>query len=187
MKLKFLTQNSKMKKTKNAKIFNFGIPAKDTCSAALECKKYCYAAKGFYLWPNVKAAQKRRLDATKKDNFCTEMIADIIESEASHIRIHDSGDFYARRYLQKWFTIIESMPHVQFYAYTKMIPLFKNEKLPSNFTVIYSYGGKFDSMIEKNERHAKIFKNEVPKNYIDTSNNDLNAIGKNKNIGLLSH
>jgi hypothetical protein len=187
MKLQFLTQNRKMKKSKNAKIFNFGIPAKLTCKAALECKKYCYAAKGFYLWPNVKEAQNRRYKATKKDNFCIEMIKDIIESEASHVRIHDSGDFYSREYLNKWFTIIEALPHVTFYAYTKMIPLFKNEKLPKNFTVIFSYGGKYDHLILKNDRNAKIFKESMPKNYIDTSNNDLNAIGKNKNIGLLIH
>lgn len=189
MKLKFLTQNKKMKKSSNdARVFNFGIPAKSTCLGAGECKKYCYAAKGFYLWPNVNEAQQRRLKATKETNFCIEMLGDIFKSGATHIRIHDSGDFYSREYLHKWIKIIEACPHVQFYAYTKMIPLFKKEVLPENFTVIYSFGGIFDSLIDKaKDRFAEIFKDDVPKNYSNASENDLLAIGSNKKIGLLAH
>ena len=188
MKLKFITQNSKMKKSKNAKVYNFGIPAKETCIGADECKKYCYAAKGFYLWPSAKNAQHRRWAATQKNDFPELMLEDIIWSEATHIRIHDSGDFYSKEYLMKWIKIIEALPHVKFYAYTKMLPLFLHLKLPENFTVIFSYGGIYDHMIDKNNhRHAAIFKDKIPKNYINASENDLNAIGKNINIGLLAH
>jgi hypothetical protein len=188
MKLQFITQNSKMKKSTEGRVFNFGIPAKETCKGAGECKKFCYAAKGFYLWPSAKNAQHRRWAATKLDNFPEEMIKDIIWSEASHIRIHDSGDFYDREYLSKWLKIIESLPHVTFYAYTKMIPLFRGVKLPENFTVIYSFGGIFDAQIDtKNDRHAAIFKESIPSNYINASENDLNAIKENKNVGLIAH
>ncbi len=55
MKLKFLTQNNKLKKTSKttgARVFNFGITAVKSCIGALECKKYCYADKGLRKFSN---------------------------------------------------------------------------------------------------------------------------------------
>jgi len=188
MKLKFITQNSKMKKSTEARVFNFGIPAKETCLGAGECKKFCYAAKGFYLWSTAKNAQHRRWAATKEDDFSLLMVEDIINSQASHIRIHDSGDFYSREYLHKWFKVMDALPHVIFYAYTKMVPLLEGEKLPKNFTVIYSYGGIFDNKIDrKKHRFAAIFNEKIPIDFSNASDNDLNAIGNNKKIGLIAH
>ena len=102
--MELLTQNSKLKKTSklnNVRVFNFGIPAQDTCIWAGECKKFCYASKGAYIWSNVKPAFERRLEATKQDNFPQLMIAEITKKKATHVRIHDSGDFYSREYIQK--------------------------------------------------------------------------------------
>lgn len=188
-----LTQNSKLKSTSlenNAKIYNFGIPAKETCFGADKCKPYCYADKGMYIF--AKKAQHARLELSKTDDFCLTMLIDIIEKGLTHVRIHDSGDFYSREYLHKWFKIIESLPHVTFYAYTKSIPIFIGEKLPTNLTLIYSYGGKFDHMINpETDRHAKIFDNAKDlkdAGYIDASSNDLNAINPISNkIGLIIH
>lgn len=189
-----LTQNSKLattSKLSNAKVFNFGIPAQDTCIGALECKKYCYASKGFYRFKNVARAFEARLAQTKQDDFPVNMITNIIEKKLTHVRIHDSGDFYSREYLAKWLCIIDALPHVYFYAYTKSIPLFKGLKLPENFTVIYSLGGKWDNMIDINQdRHAKIFPTLdelLAAGYIDTSENDLNATTNNPKVGLINH
>jgi hypothetical protein len=188
-----LTQNSKLKKTslKNkCRVYNFGIPAKDTCLWAGECKKYCYASKGAYIWSNVKPAFERRLDATKLNDFPKMMIQEIIKVKATHIRIHDSGDFYSREYLHKWFKVMDALPDIKFYAYSKSLPLFDGETLPKNFTLIKSLGGKLDKKLDLNDRHAKIFKTvkEMRKaGYADASSNDLVAIGNNKRIGLLAH
>jgi hypothetical protein len=55
--MKYLTQNSKMKKssTNNAVVYNFGIPAYKsrrygirTCPSAKECARGCYALSGPY-------------------------------------------------------------------------------------------------------------------------------------------
>lgn len=189
-----LTQNSKLKLTSKStglKVFNFGIPAQDTCLWAGDCKKYCYASKGAYVWSNVKPAFQSRLDATKQDNFPQVMIAEITKLKANVIRIHDSGDFYSREYLHKWFKIMESMPHIKFYAYSKSLPLFQGEKLPSNFVLIKSEGGKRDDLINPDsDRHARIFKTEqelIASGYANASKNDLIAIGKNPKIGLIAH
>lgn len=192
--MELLTQNSKLKKTSKAtglRVFNFGIPAQDTCLWAGECKKYCYASKGAYIWSNVKPAFQRRLDATKQDNFNVIMQKEILAKKAQVVRIHDSGDFYSREYLMKWFWIMESLPAVKFYAYSKSLPLFKGEKLPANFTLIKSEGGKRDDLIDPSvDRHARIFKTEaelIAEGYANASENDLIAIGNNPKIGLLAH
>lgn len=189
-----LTQNSKLAKTSelsNAKVFNFGIPAQSTCIGATTCKAYCYASKGFYKFRNTAAAFERRLEQTKQDDFPLMMLTNIIEKKLTHVRIHDSGDFYNREYLNKWLAVIDALPHVHFYAYTKSIPLFKGLTLPENFTVIYSLGGRWDDLIDlENDRHAKIFPcldSLQNAGYIDTSVNDLNATKENKKIGLIVH
>lgn len=189
-----LTQNSKLKKTSllnGTKVYNFGIPAQDTCLWAGDCKKFCYASKGAYIWSNVKPAFQRRLDATKQDNFPQVMIAEITKRKVEVVRIHDSGDFYSREYLHKWFKVMESMPHVRFYAYSKSLPLLQGERLPDNFTLIKSEGGKRDDLIDaSSDRHARIFKSEaelIAAGYANASENDLIAIGNNPKIGLIAH
>lgn len=192
--MELLTQNSKLKKTSklnNLRVYNFGIPAQDTCIWAEECKKYCYASKGAYIWSNVKPAFQRRYETTKQDNFPQLMIAEIKKKKATHIRIHDSGDFYSREYIQKWFKVMDSMPNVTFYAYSKSLPLFDGVKLPSNFILIKSEGGKRDDLINPSvDRHARIFKTVdelLSAGYANASDNDLIAIAENKNVGLLAH
>lgn len=192
--MELLTQNGKLKKTSKVtglRVYNFGIPAQDTCLWAGECKKYCYASKGAYIWSNVKPAFQRRLDATKQDNFAQVMIAEIVRRKANVIRIHDSGDFYSREYLHKWFKVMDSLPQVKFYAYSKSLPLLQGEQLPDNFTLIKSEGGKRDDLIDPSvDRHARIFKTEaelIAAGYANASNNDLIAIDSNPKIGLLAH
>jgi hypothetical protein len=192
--MELLTQNSKLKETSKLsglKVMNFGIPAQHTCLWAGSCKKYCYASKGAYIWSNVKPAFERRLEATKQDDFPQVMIAEITKRKVSVVRIHDSGDFYSREYLHKWFKIMESLPGVRFYAYSKSLPLFEGVKLPDNFTLIKSEGGKRDDLIDaSHDRHARIFKTEaelIAAGYANASENDLIATGSNPKIGLLAH
>lgn len=192
--MELLTQNSKLKKTSKAsgmRVYNFGIPAQDTCLWAGECKKYCYASKGAYIWSNVKPAFERRLEVTKQNDFPQIMAAEIKKKKATHVRIHDSGDFYSREYLQKWFKVMDMMPDVTFYAYSKSLPLFEGVKLPSNFILIKSEGGKRDDLINPMvDRHARIFKSidELEKaGYVNASENDLMAISDNFRVGLVAH
>ena len=192
--MELLTQNGKLKKTSKAtglRVFNFGIPAQSTCLWADKCKKYCYASKGAYIWSNVKPAFERRLEVTKQDDFPQVMIAEIVKKKADVVRIHDSGDFYSREYVHKWFKVMESLPQVKFYAYSKSLPLLDGVKLPANFTLIKSEGGKRDDLIKPDsDRHARIFKTEaelIASGYANASNNDLIAIGNNPKIGLLAH
>ena len=120
------------------------------------------------------------------------MNATIILERPTHVRIHDSGDFYSIAYLNKWVDIAKANTDVIFYAYTKSIKFFVNGLLlPKNMKVIFSEGSKTDNLINVNKhRHARIFKSKElldAAGYIDASNNDLQAITSNKKVGLVYH
>jgi len=201
--MNLLTQNAKLKKTSklnNAKIFNFSIPAyktkegKLTCPFADSCIKYCYAQKGNYTrFPKVQQLMEQKYTITKQDNFILLMNEEIEKKKATHIRIHDSGDFYSVKYLQKWVDIATQNTNVIFYAYTKSIKFFKDNKVkkPKNLKIIFSEGSKTDQLINTaKDRHARIFKSAEllqAAGYIDASSNDLKAITENKKVGLVYH
>jgi len=189
MKLKFLTSNSKLKKDG---IFGFDIPAYKsttgliTCPMAKDCIANCYARQGTYQFSIVKQKYERNLAATLTDDFVIDMITDIIESKAAIIRIHSSGDFYSREYIFKWLKIMDSLPHVQFYAYTKSFKMFDYEALPSNFKLIQSEGGVH--AIDTSKPHARVYDSEdsFPTDYSNASASDLVAVLSEK-IALSYH
>jgi len=200
--MNLLTQNAKMKKTSKenkAKIFNFSIPAyktrsgKITCPFADSCVKYCYAQKGNYTrFPVVQELMEQKYKISKTNTFIPLMNEEIRKKKATHIRIHDSGDFYSPQYLNKWVDIATQNNDVIFYAYTKSIKFFIDGlKLPKNLKIIFSEGSKTDNLINVNKhRHARIFKSKellAAAGYIDASNNDLKAITSNKKVGLVYH
>ena len=192
--------NSKLKKSSikhNAKIYTFDIPAyktstgKITCPFADACVKYCYAQKGAYIWTPARKKHNQNYINTQNDNF-VDMIQEEInrKRKITHIRVHSSGDYYSPKYLNKWLEIAKNNPDIIFYSYTKSIPLVNKIDKPSNYIFIYSEGSKVDHLINKNDRHAKIFNNQkelLAKGYIDASDDDLLAITDNKKVGLIFH
>ena len=200
-----LTQNDKMRKTSkenDIRLYNFGITAlqshttgRKTCPFAGECAKFCYARKGSFIWTNTKKAYEKRYLLTKEKSLFIDKMTNAIERrKATHIRIHDSGDFYNFDYINSWFEIINKFSNVKFYAYTKSKILFDKltDLIPKNLTLIFSLGSKNDELIDlSRDRHSKIFENEneLYKNgYINASKNDLIAISKESHkIGLVIH
>jgi hypothetical protein len=189
MKLKLLTSNSKLKKDN---IFNFDIPAYKsstgliTCPHAKDCIANCYARQGTYNFSGVKRKHEANLAASLLDSFSVEMIGEIITSKANIIRIHSAGDFYSREYISKWILVMEGLPHVIFYAYTKSFKMFDGMILPENFKMIQSQGGI--NPIDENKAHAKVWENEadIPDNYSKAIESDLNAVYEQK-IALVYH
>ena len=202
--MNLLTQNSKLKETSKKlglKIFNFSIPAyksksgKVVCPFAESCVKYCYAQKGNYKrFPKVAEGMEERFLISKSINFVALMDIEINKKKADAVRIHDSGDFYNNEYIEKWVNIAMLNPNVNFYAYTKSIPLFKGRNLPKNMDVIFSFGSKKDELIDvNNDRHARIFNNEtelLKEGYVNASKIDYYATkfhSENKKVGLIYH
>lgn len=202
-KINLFTQNSDLKKTG---IYGWTLPAHNvitndgkkfnTCPSAGVCGAFCYAKNGTYLFKNVKKAHLDKLDLVlnHSEKWVEMMNLELSKKKylGKNIRIHDAGDFFNEKYTMEWFGIIKANPEVLFYAYTKEVLLFKEilkDKIPHNFVVIYSYGGKQDKYIDKeNDRHSDVFYDYdkmIGSGYIDISENDLlSAVSSNKKIGL---
>lgn len=201
--MNLLTQNSKLRKTSKllgVKVFNFGIPAyksasgKLTCPFADECVKFCYAQKGAYIWSNVKPAFEKRYELTRSDEFVSKMSDELFKKRPDYVRIHDSGDYYSKAYLQKWIDIANLFPEIKFYSYTNSVAMLKEANLPSNFDVIFSDSGKQKNMIDViNDRHTKIFSSKQAledAGYVNASELDLYAtkwFSSNNKVGLVFH
>ncbi len=198
-----LTQNSKLKKTSKelgVKVLNFGIPAYKSasgrviCAMADKCVKFCYAKKGAYIWNNVQPAFESRYELSKTDRFVDAINTEIKKKNPDYVRIHDSGDYYSREYLQKWIGVAIHNPAVRFYSYTNMVDLVLKAELPINYDIIFSDSGKQDHLIDRRKhRHTKIFSTEddlISEGYVNASKVDLIAtkwFSKNKKIGLIFH
>ena len=202
--MNLLTQNSKLKRTSKElglRVFNFGIPAyksasgRLTCPFADECVKFCYAKKGAYIWSNVQPAFEKRYQLSKTDKFIQAMSNEIIKKKPDYIRVHDSGDYYSREYLDKWLKISAIHTDVRFYSYTNCVQMLKDVDLPNNYDIIFSDSGKQKHLIDQSkDRHTKIFHNRAEltsSNYIDASKIDLYATKwfnkDNINVGLIAH
>ena len=201
--MNLLTQNSKLKKTSKAlglRVFNFGIPAyksasgKLTCPMADECVKFCYAKKGAYIWSNVQPAFENRYQLSKTNYFIGAMNKEIKRKKPDYVRVHDSGDYYSKAYLQKWIKIAIHNPDVKFYSYTNMVDMILNTSLPDNYDIIFSDSGKQKELIdERKHRHTKIFTSTsdmLSAGYTDASSVDLMAtkwFNKTNKVGLVFH
>jgi hypothetical protein len=202
--MNLLTQNSKLKRTSkelNVRVFNFGIPAyksasgKLTCPFADACVKFCYAKKGAYIWSNVQPAFEKRYQISKTDKFIQAMSDEITKKKPDYIRVHDSGDYYSKAYLNKWLAIAAIHTDVRFYSYTNCVQMLKDVDLPSNYDIIFSDSGKQKHLIDqKLDRFTKIFDSYdelVSKGYINASKIDLNATKwfnkDNNKVGLIKH
>ena len=158
------------------------------------CIKFCYAKKGAYIWSNVKPAFEKRYELTKTDDFVNKIYEEIVKKKPDYVRVHDSGDYYSKKYLDKWIDIALLFPEVKFYSYTNMVQMFLDVNLPSNFDVIFSDSGKQKHLInERKHRHTKIFSSHsdlLLAGYTDASSIDLMAtkwFNKTNKVGLIYH
>jgi hypothetical protein len=203
---KILAENSKMTKSVGfdglpVYVRNFDI-SRVSCNWAHLCGgSNCYVAKLEAVYPSYKAKLDRNYEFTKSPEFVPVMIEEIryikrtMRDRTPWQRIHAAGEFYDATYLLKWCAIMKALPNVNFYAYTKAVSLVKSVRdkfgLPSNFTVIFSYGGKEDHLIDPSvDRHSFVFKDDASFDvgYANASDNDMVAVDPaNHRIGLRYH
>jgi hypothetical protein len=173
-------ENSKLKKTtkflrkklgtKKARVLAFNLPAglsetgMKVCIGAGACYEVCFARQARYVMESVKRPRENNLAALLEayknggvDAVTALLTARIEVTAATHVRIHDSGDFFSNWYRDAWLATASNLPGVVFYAYTKSVPLFVGKELPSNFVLTYSHGGIWDHMIPEEAGQARIF------------------------------
>ena len=191
--------NQKLAKTikaNRAHIVTFSLPAVVTCHGADKCLKAGYCHAGNYNFKSNKDKFAMNYQASQRADFTDRINAELSEkwTFTQYVRIHPTGDFYSMDYFKKWVTIANDNPHVVFYAYTKSIDIVKAYKdvdeLPANLIITYSYGSKFDAMINPNvDYHAVVIgpNDNIPAGYVDGSTDDILMCKGHKKIALRYH
>lgn len=211
--LNFSKGNAKL--GKHTLIFN--LPAGKTCPGALFCKSFavvdengkrsiqdgehtqfrCFAASSEVQYDAVFENRANNLKLIV-DAIKNETAADLIDSSIQQhrtkntklVRIHESGDFFSGSYLDAWIEVAIRNPDLKFYCYSKSLQLFLNFKLPANFYMTASYGGKFDHLIDEGffTRYAKVFMTEDEANSanLEVDHDDSHCFG-DKPFALLVH
>ena len=168
-----------------------------TCPGADACLALCYARHGTFLFKGSKRVRidNHQLLLTTHATHGLQGVIDILDEAVKKvtktvavIRLHDSGDFFKKWYVQAWVEVIKRHPNILFYAYTKSFPMFKGIDLPSNFRVTYSFGGKWDNKIDgPNSRIFPTLDDRIKAGYVDGNDSDMPAILGEHNIGLVYH
>ena len=197
------TRNAKLEKTSRGEynVVGFGTLAdhdfrdadgetRNTCEGALACRAVCFAKQGTYVFPNVRKARLANLRMSLRPTFVPRIIADLSRMRAVNtVRVHDAGDFYSQEYVNKWGAIAEALPHLTFYAYTKSLHL-DFSRMPKNFRIVQSLGGKYDNLVKLGKPHSRIFathRDRMNAGYRDGNRSDIPAIEGVRNIGLVYH
>lgn len=126
--------------------YAYGIPAKN-CNIGSKlvkipnsvCSK-CYALKGRYVFPNVKAAQERRLQSLTHPDWVDALVLMIQKTKTEYFRWHDSGDIQGVWHLNNIVKIANLCPDVKFWLPTREKGyvsqwLLLNKTFPNNLVV----------------------------------------------------
>jgi len=207
-KLTFGKGNAKLSKD----IHTFSLPAGFTCPGAHLCAAFahpetgkirdgkdakfrCFAASQESLYPNVRTARWHNWNLLKPIKNDAKAMADLIlasiDRRAKIVRIHVSGDYFNDLYMLAWIKVAESMPGTRFYSYTKSIHYIKDMgKLPDNFILTLSEGGKFDDLIpDLAIKTAKVVfsQEQADALSLDIDHDDSHAYDGTESFALLIH
>lgn len=141
------------------RILVWNLPHIITCPGAGECNVWCYEHKS-RRFNAVQPRRQQNLNLSRQPNFI-DAIVKLLRGRRrkrliAAVRVHESGDFYDSKYLQKWYTIARNCPEICFYAYTKSFHLPLWDKKPSNFNIIQSYHSKWDHLIDPTKPTARV-------------------------------
>jgi len=216
-KLHFATHNSKINKLahslglKNTQVVAFDLPAGYTCPCADTCQSFsnresgritdgenckirCYAASIESAFTSARNAHWRNYDVLCKLSQAemVKLILSELPKNVKVVRIHSSGDYFAKRYFQAWVKVAEIRTDVRFFGYTKILNYVDAPK-PDNFRLVYSFGGKMDKKLEL-QPTAYIVKDIAEAiirgllvSCIDNPADDFDFIMENKTFALVLH
>lgn len=210
--LKFSQGNAKLKQR-----LIFSLPAGKTCPGAVFCKSFavlqdngkrkiqdgkqtefrCFAASSEVQYDAVYNLRASNMELLMRSVIEGSMV-DLINASVQHhrkkntklVRIHESGDFFSRGYLNAWIEVAKQNPDLKFYCYSKSLDFFLDLVLPENFYLTASYGGKFDHLIDQGlfPRYAKVYKTEEEAiaDGLEVDHDDSHCFG-DKPFALLVH
>ena len=80
---------------------------------------YCYALRGRYLFPKVRAAMETRIQSLSRPRWVEAVTTLIYRSGDRHFRWHDSGDLQSIDHLQNIVRVCRNLPQVKFWLPTR--------------------------------------------------------------------
>ena len=117
----------------------------------------CFSASQEALHTNVYKLRKHNYEVMKSYSDSSAMAIAILESmpkNAGVVRIHVAGDFFNREYFKAWVKVAKERPEILFYAYTKSLPYWVENKsecdIIDNLVLTASRGGRRDDLIKSN-------------------------------------
>jgi hypothetical protein len=69
--------------------------------------------------PEVTARAEKNHRIAMRDDFAELMTGAISIADVDAFKIHGGGDFFSREYIDAWVRIVERLPRVKFYAYSR--------------------------------------------------------------------
>ena len=207
-KLFFSLGNAKL----SAAIATFALPAGHACPFAGECKSQsdritgkitdgpdcrfrCFSATNEARATTVRNARWRNwelLQQAKTVQGMANLINNSLPFGIGMVRLHVSGDFFNETYFKAWVNVAMNNPAITFYAYTKSLGYWvkHKSKLPANFRLVASKGGKLDDLIAKHDlvsAEVVFSTEEARRKGLEIDHDDSLAIKAVKSFALLLH
>jgi len=219
-KIEALTQVKSLQKyLEGKKVYSFDLLSGYSCPFAKECLSKavedsegkrtikdgpdtefrCFSASQEVQYTNLYNLRKNNLDNLR--GFDTlELVKEILAAMPKDLgvcRIHVAGDFFNEKYFLAWLAIAQLFPTKLFYAYTKSLKYWVNNRelvdsLP-NFILTASYGGRDDAMIAEHSLRASkvVFSEQEAESLgLTIDHDDSHAADpelKNQDFALLIH
>jgi len=125
--------------------WSYGLPAPE-CKTGSKLRKIkgstcynCYAMKGCYVFPDVKAAQYKRLASTKLDAWTVAMAAQLNSKKSKWFRWHDSGDVQDLEHLNKIYEVCRLTPETSHWLPTREAWILDHiTRAPDNLIIRFS-------------------------------------------------
>jgi hypothetical protein len=212
---------ARLERLTKRKVSTFSLVSGETCPYANEClakvvrvdgrakmwygpemKHVCYSASLESIYPTMLAQREYNSNeiltlAARSWRAAADLIVESIPKNTQVIRIHVGGDFKTRPYFRAWCAALADRPDIVGYAYTKSLPFWVLEReagrVPRNFLLTASYGGKADPWIKKhNLRYVKVVKSVMEAHILGLpiDHDDRHAAMekyRNLNFALLIH
>jgi hypothetical protein len=162
----------------------FSLPAGRTCPGANICKAFV----------GIDSITGKRSIIALQTGTAVDLINASIQENRSKgitlVRIHESGDFFSGAYLDAWLQVALLNPDLKFYCYSKSLQLFYLLKLPTNFYLTASKGGKWDNLIDAGHfpRFSVVVKDDAAAETLglEVDHDDSHCFG-DKPFALLVH
>jgi hypothetical protein len=138
------------------------------------------------------------LKQAKTKEGMEKLIVESFPRGAKILRLHVGGDFFNQAYFDAWASVAKRFYNCIIYAYTKSVHYVKahKEKLPDNFRITLSKGGKYDHLISDEDLEddtqygiAEVLGHpeEAAELELEVDHDDSHAISGKQHFALLLH